>query len=81
MLRPNLKICCQKINKTKLSLYIDVSEDLAHLFVWEKVLLVFWILQVVVLKVFPQHLDTLCSGGFFHSNDGGKIVRDLHWLG
>lgn len=57
------------------------SEDLGHLFVWEEVLLVFWVLEVMVLEVLPQHLDTLCSGGLFHSYDSCEIIAELHGLG
>jgi len=58
-----------------------VTEDLGHLLVRVEELLVFGILEVVLLDVSPELLDTLGTAGLLLANDVGELSAELHGFG
>ena len=57
-----------------------VAKDFGHFLIWEKVLLVLRVLEVVILYVGPEVLDTLPAGSDAHPNDVGQVAGDSHGL-
>lgn len=58
-----------------------VAEDLGHLLVGHKELLVLGVLEVVLLDVGPELLDALSPGGLLLANNVGELSAQLHGLG
>jgi hypothetical protein len=58
-----------------------LAENLGHLLVGGKVLLVLGVLEVVLLDVGPELLDTLCAAGLLLADDVSELSAQLHGLG
>jgi len=57
------------------------TENLGHLLVGDKELLVLRVLEIVFLDVGPELFDAFSTAGFFLSNNFGQIGAEFHGFG
>ncbi len=63
---------CEKFGHGK-GAEASIAKDLDHLVVWIDVPLVSWVLQVVLLDVAPEQLETLDPGGLWDPHNALKF--------